>query len=149
MELSPAFSITSDMTDEELDLYFATCGSLSNLPTPPPAKEHATKKAASTTSDKREFAPKLQGQSPTIQRRTITRATFLLKDKFVVSLEHVGLARQSDVPLHASTKRLVRRHCSPISFFSANPHSTVCLSIDVFFRQCTHLLATLSIGHEC
>ena len=100
MELSPAFSITSDMTDEELDLYFATCGSLSNLPTPPPAKEHATKKLASTTSDQHEFAPKLQGQLPTIQRRTITRATFLLKDKFVVGLEHVGLARQSDVPLH-------------------------------------------------
>ncbi|KAG9199158.1 hypothetical protein G6514_008987 [Epicoccum nigrum] len=48
------------MTDEELDLYFATCGSLSNLPTPPPAKEHATKKLASTTSDQQEFAPKLR-----------------------------------------------------------------------------------------
>jgi hypothetical protein len=145
MELSPAFSITSDMTDEELDLYFATCGSLSNLPTPPPAKEHATKKLASTTSDQHEFAPKLQGQLPTIQRRTITRATFLLKDKFVVGLEHVGLARQSDVPLHASTKRLVRRHCSPISFFSANPHSTVCLSIDVFFYTFywTRMLTTI------
>jgi hypothetical protein len=37
---SPALSVNSDMTDEELDKYFASCGSLSNLPTPPPAKEH-------------------------------------------------------------------------------------------------------------
>lgn len=30
---------TDNMTDEELDLYFASCVPLSNLPTPPPAKE--------------------------------------------------------------------------------------------------------------
>ncbi|EFQ92028.1 hypothetical protein CFE70_003875 [Pyrenophora teres f. teres 0-1] len=36
---SPALSMTSDMTDEELDKYFASCIPLSNLPTPPPAKE--------------------------------------------------------------------------------------------------------------
>jgi hypothetical protein len=77
MELSPAFSITSDMTDEELDLYFASCGSLSNLPTPPPAKEHTTiEKPALATSDLHDFAPELQGKFPTIQHRTITRATF-------------------------------------------------------------------------
>lgn len=63
MELSPAFSITSDMTDEELDLYFASCGSLSNLPTPPPAKERTTiMKPTSTTSDLQEVAPELQGK---------------------------------------------------------------------------------------
>jgi hypothetical protein len=64
MELSPAFSINSEMTDEELDLYFAQCGSLSNLPTPPPAKdkEHTTiEKPISTTSDLQDFAPELQG----------------------------------------------------------------------------------------
>ncbi|KAF2998890.1 hypothetical protein E8E13_005164 [Curvularia kusanoi] len=60
MELSPAFSITSDMTDEELDLYFATCGSLSNLPTPPPAKEHTIEKLAPATSGVPDFAPELQ-----------------------------------------------------------------------------------------
>lgn len=101
MELSPAFSITSDMTDEELDLYFATCGSLSNLPTPPPAKEHAIKKPTSTTSGLQESTPEIQGQFanyPTIQHRTITRATFPLGDKFVVGLGHVGLARLSDAP---------------------------------------------------
>lgn len=91
MELSPAFSITSDMTDEELDLYFATCGSLSNLPTPPPAKEHTTEKLAPATSDVPEFAPELQGQLPAFQHRTITRATIPHKDKFVVGLGHVGL----------------------------------------------------------
>ena len=62
MELSPAFSINSEMTDEELDLYFAQCGSLSNLPTPPPAKEHTTiEKPTSTTSDLQDFASELQG----------------------------------------------------------------------------------------
>ncbi|KAF1912963.1 hypothetical protein BDU57DRAFT_521580 [Ampelomyces quisqualis] len=39
--LSPAMSVNSDMTDEELDKYFATYVPLSNLPTPPPAKEQA------------------------------------------------------------------------------------------------------------
>jgi hypothetical protein len=39
MSYSPALSITSDMTDEELDQYFANYVPLSNLPTPPPAKE--------------------------------------------------------------------------------------------------------------
>lgn len=62
MELSPAFSINSEMTDEELDLYFAQCGSLSNLPTPPPAKEHTTiEMPVSTTSHSQEFATELQG----------------------------------------------------------------------------------------
>lgn len=71
MELSPAFSITSDMTDEELDLYFATCGSLSNLPTPPPAKEHTIEKP-STTSDLPDFAAEFQGKLlPTIQHCTL------------------------------------------------------------------------------
>ncbi|KAF2629011.1 hypothetical protein BU25DRAFT_390015 [Macroventuria anomochaeta] len=64
MELSPAFSTTSDMTDEELDLYFATCGSLSNLPTPPPAREHTIiEKPISTTSDLHELAPELQAHA--------------------------------------------------------------------------------------
>ncbi|KAI5381197.1 hypothetical protein AA0117_g8474 [Alternaria alternata] len=39
MDYSPALSINSEMTDEELDKYFASCVPLSNLPTPPPAKE--------------------------------------------------------------------------------------------------------------
>lgn len=41
MDYSPALSVssnTSDMTDEELDQYFASYVPLSNLPTPPPAK---------------------------------------------------------------------------------------------------------------
>ncbi|KAF9693335.1 hypothetical protein EKO04_008867 [Ascochyta lentis] len=63
MELSPAFSINSDMTDEELDLYFATCGSLSNLPTPPPAKEHNAEKHTSSTPQAQDFAPELQAHA--------------------------------------------------------------------------------------
>lgn len=39
MDYSPALSATSEMTDEELDMYFASYVPLSNLPTPPPAKE--------------------------------------------------------------------------------------------------------------
>jgi hypothetical protein len=40
MNYSPALSITSDMTDEELDQYLASYVPLSNLPTPPPVKDH-------------------------------------------------------------------------------------------------------------
>jgi hypothetical protein len=44
MDFSPTSTVTSDrdfddMTDEELDKYFASYEPLSNLPTPPPAKE--------------------------------------------------------------------------------------------------------------
>ena len=44
MDFSPAATVASErdideMTDEELDKYFASCAPLSNLPTPPPAKE--------------------------------------------------------------------------------------------------------------
>jgi hypothetical protein len=41
MEYSPTLSVssnTSDMTDEELDQYFASYVPLSSLPTPPPVK---------------------------------------------------------------------------------------------------------------
>jgi hypothetical protein len=47
---SPAVSVTSDMTDEELDRYFATYVPLSNLPTPPPAKENAPPAVSGSTS---------------------------------------------------------------------------------------------------
>ena len=70
------------------------------------------------------------------QHRTITRAAFPLGDKFVVGPAHVGLARLSDVPLHASTNRLARRHGSPISFSLRTHIPTVFLSIDEFSRQC-------------
>lgn len=49
-EYSPALSATSDLTDEELDKYFASYVPLSNLPTPPPAKEHAIPRSAPRTS---------------------------------------------------------------------------------------------------
>lgn len=42
MDYSPALSASSDlsdMTDEELDKYFASCAPLSNLPTPPPSRD--------------------------------------------------------------------------------------------------------------
>lgn len=39
MDYSPAISVTSDMTEEELEKYFATYVPLSNLPTPPPVKD--------------------------------------------------------------------------------------------------------------
>lgn len=57
---SPALSVNSDMTDEELDKYFATYVPLSNLPTPPPAKEQRTQwhTMSRTTSP---YSPELQG----------------------------------------------------------------------------------------
>ncbi|CAO2653643.1 Nn.00g030540.m01.CDS01 [Neocucurbitaria sp. VM-36] len=50
MDYSPALSVNSDLTDEELDKYFASYVPLSNLPTPPPAKEHAIPNRASTST---------------------------------------------------------------------------------------------------
>ncbi|KNG43906.1 cyclin-like protein [Stemphylium lycopersici] len=50
MDFSPALSINSDMTDEELDKYFASCVPLSNLPTPPPAKEPTPARASTPAS---------------------------------------------------------------------------------------------------
>ncbi|KAJ4364586.1 hypothetical protein N0V83_009182 [Neocucurbitaria cava] len=50
MDYSPALSVNSDLTDEELDKYFASYVPLSNLPTPPPAKEHAIPLRASTST---------------------------------------------------------------------------------------------------
>jgi hypothetical protein len=47
---SPAVSVTSDMTDEELDKYFATYVPLSNLPTPPPAKERLQPETACSST---------------------------------------------------------------------------------------------------
>jgi hypothetical protein len=38
MDFSPAMSDFSNMDDEALDLYLAGCGTLSNLPTPPPPR---------------------------------------------------------------------------------------------------------------
>lgn len=52
------------MTDEELDKYFATYVPLSNLPTPPPAKEQRPQHAipaATTTTTTLSPAPELQG----------------------------------------------------------------------------------------
>ncbi|KAH9871105.1 hypothetical protein J1614_006679 [Plenodomus biglobosus] len=47
MDYSPTVSATSEMTDEELDMYFASYVPLSNLPTPPPAKEVAIPRSVS------------------------------------------------------------------------------------------------------
>lgn len=71
MEYSPALSVNSDMTEEELERYFETYIPLSNLPTPPPAKEHAIpsapRPASSTPSlpptTPEIFSPEIQGMS--------------------------------------------------------------------------------------
>ncbi|KAF2034169.1 hypothetical protein EK21DRAFT_57109 [Setomelanomma holmii] len=59
MDYSPALSTTSDMTDEELDRYLATYVPLSNLPTPPPAREHvsAVPSSASTSTPSSQTQP--------------------------------------------------------------------------------------------
>ncbi|KAH7385423.1 hypothetical protein DE146DRAFT_205021 [Phaeosphaeria sp. MPI-PUGE-AT-0046c] len=58
---SPALSVTSDMTDEELDKYFATYVPLSNLPTPPPAKEYTQPHTVRQTTSP--HSPELQAQA--------------------------------------------------------------------------------------
>ncbi|KAH7071998.1 hypothetical protein BKA63DRAFT_61490 [Paraphoma chrysanthemicola] len=64
MDYSPALSVTSDMTDEELDKYFATYVPLSNLPTPPPAKEPvsatSSSSSPSSTQTSDSFSPQTQ-----------------------------------------------------------------------------------------
>ncbi|KAI8941589.1 hypothetical protein NX059_002804 [Plenodomus lindquistii] len=60
MDYSPALSATSEMTDEELDRYFASYVPLSNLPTPPPAKEeHAIPRCAPQKSCSQTPSPTL------------------------------------------------------------------------------------------
>lgn len=74
MALSPAMSIRSDfsdMDDEALELYLATCVPLSNLPTPPPAKEQPLLPPRPTSplsaADRPHHSPKLQGKfSPAV-----------------------------------------------------------------------------------
>ncbi|KAF2127580.1 hypothetical protein P153DRAFT_368174 [Dothidotthia symphoricarpi CBS 119687] len=65
MDYSPAFSVTSDMTDEELDQYFASYVPLSNLPTPPPAKEHtvASLPTPSSPSQNLDLSSELQAHA--------------------------------------------------------------------------------------
>ncbi len=87
----------------------------------------------------------VSANNPTLH---ITRAIFPLRDKFVVGLGYVGLARLSDVPLHTSTNRLARRHCSPISF-SLRTHIPRCSCRSMCFCVNAALLAALIIGHEC
>ncbi|KAF2821251.1 hypothetical protein CC86DRAFT_111435 [Ophiobolus disseminans] len=69
MEFSPALSVNSDMTDEELDRYFATYVPLSNLPTPPPAKEHApcSTTSISTSSSSPSIQSTQESSSPELQ----------------------------------------------------------------------------------
>jgi hypothetical protein len=65
MNYSPALSITSDMTDEELDQYLASYVPLSNLPTPPPVKEQHGPVPASP--EPAYYALAGQTQSPTLK----------------------------------------------------------------------------------
>jgi hypothetical protein len=58
---SPALSVNSDMTDEELDRYFATYVPLSNLPTPPPAKERQPAASSQPSQPSSTSAPEHQG----------------------------------------------------------------------------------------
>jgi hypothetical protein len=76
MALSPAMSTRSDfsdMDDEALELYLASCVPLSNLPTPPPAKEQHPLSPRPTSppsaADRQYRSPKLQGKfSPNTAR---------------------------------------------------------------------------------
>jgi hypothetical protein len=65
MNYSPALSITSDMTDEELDQYLASYVPLSNLPTPPPVKDQHDPDAASP--EPAYYALAVQTISPTLK----------------------------------------------------------------------------------
>ncbi len=70
MDYSPAQSVSSDLSDEELDKYFASYVPLSNLPTPPVAKDSTKPNrafpSASTCSDPQThddvMVPEFRGQ---------------------------------------------------------------------------------------
>ncbi|KAF1830119.1 hypothetical protein BDW02DRAFT_573335 [Decorospora gaudefroyi] len=96
MDCSPALSINSDMTDEELEKYFASYIPLSNLPTPPPAKERAIPSRTSTPA------------SSTSQTHTTTNASSPPEQKaYTTHLANL-------VPLNVSTHR---PHASVIQGF--------------------------------
>lgn len=67
MEYSPALSIASlagdvdDMSEEELDKYFASYVPLSNLPTPPPAKEQPVVAGPASQAQDERRSPELEG----------------------------------------------------------------------------------------
>lgn len=67
---SPALSVRSnfsDMDDEELDQYLASCVPLSNLPTPPPAKEQQPHPAGTLPSPPSEFDVERRRPSPELE----------------------------------------------------------------------------------
>jgi hypothetical protein len=68
MNYSPALSITSDMTDEELDQYLASYVPLSNLPTPPPVKDqHDQHHPDAASPEPAYYALAVQTISPTLK----------------------------------------------------------------------------------
>ena len=67
---SPALSVRSnfsDMDDEELDRYLASCVPLSNLPTPPPAKEQQPHPGRTQSSLLSEFDVERRRRSPELE----------------------------------------------------------------------------------
>jgi hypothetical protein len=100
MEFSPALSVNSDMTDEQLDAYFATYVPLSNLPTPPPAKEQpSTPCSTSPVTVRASAAPELQGQSSFASPFWCVHVMFPCLDAVRI-LDIQGLRGFISAPLH-------------------------------------------------
>ncbi|EUC42376.1 hypothetical protein COCMIDRAFT_103674 [Bipolaris oryzae ATCC 44560] len=107
MEFSPALSMhsdISDMTDEELDKYFASCVPLSNLPTPPPAKEPTPARPSTPTWNKT-FQTSQSSQASTTPPPDVTACPTQLA--YATHLANL-------VPLNVSTHR---PHASVIQGF--------------------------------
>jgi hypothetical protein len=106
---SPAFSVNSDMTDEELDKYFETYVPLSRLPTPPPAKEHAIPAAPTSTTPP---APELTGTFSQLFPVTFLPRVFAMS--YFPHQACVSVLRQvAHGPLHEGAS-LDPRHSDPL-----------------------------------
>ncbi|KAF1940541.1 hypothetical protein EJ02DRAFT_379579 [Clathrospora elynae] len=95
MDHSPALSMNSDMTDEELDQYLANYVPLSNLPTPPPAKESSMPRRVSTPASS---TSRTLAQTHNVSRSSVNQA-------YAAHLANL-------VPLNVSTRP---PHASPIN----------------------------------
>lgn len=114
MDFSPALSVTSDMTDEELDKYFASYVPLSNLPTPPPAKEHAIPNRASPApssqshdhTDVNANSPELEGQFSSLMSLVVSLPLECWMLDFMVESDRPAERRFPCI------RRVFRRHSS-------------------------------------
>ncbi|KAJ4354253.1 uncharacterized protein N0V89_005987 [Didymosphaeria variabile] len=126
---SPALSIRSnfsDMDDEELEQYLASCVPLSNLPTPPPAKEQPLPTPSTTMSS--EFDVERHRRSPELEVYAL----------HLVSLVPRNVAGQKSSV--AAVEGFLERACLPVDMVAFAACVLDALSDGFASRWCNALL---------